>query len=344
VPDPLIALLVGCVLLGAGLLLFWPRGGLIGYFRRVQQMSDRVLREDALKQIHKSERHGQQTTVESLAGSLQISENQAADLVVDMQDIQLVAEEGDELQLTPEGRRYALQIIRAHRLWERYLAHETGYSEEEWHDQADRYEHLLPPEATDALDVKLGRPTHDPHGDPIPTADGELILHGGRPLTDMSLNQALQIVHLEDEPEAVYAQLLAEGIYPGMQVRLLEYSSQRVRFWAAGDEHLLAPMVAANISVVPIPQEIPIEAEAGVPLSLLLPGEKGEVVDLSPRLRGPERRRLMDLGILPGTEIEATMSAPGGEPIAYRIRGALIALRREQASLIRISKMQENYS
>jgi DtxR family Mn-dependent transcriptional regulator len=160
----------------------------------------------------------------------------------------------------------------------------------------------------------------------------------------MSLNQALQIVHLEDEPEAVYAQLLAEGIYPGMQVRLLEHSSQRVRFWAAGDEHLLAPIVAANISVVPIPQEILIEAEAGVPLSLLLPGEKGEVVDLSPRLRGPERRRLMDLGILPGTEIEATMSAPGGEPVAYRIRGALIALRREQASLIRISKMQENYS
>jgi DtxR family Mn-dependent transcriptional regulator len=203
-------------------------------------MSDRVLREDALKQIHKSERHDQQTTVESLAGSLQISVNQAADLVVDMQAYELVAEEGDELRLTPEGRRYALQIIRAHRLWERYLAHETGYSEEEWHDQADRYEH----------------PTHDPHGDPIPTADGELILHGGRPLTDMSLNQALQIVHLEDEPEAVYAQLLAEGIYPGMQVRLLEHSSQRVRFWAAGDEHLLAPIVAANISVVPIPQEI----------------------------------------------------------------------------------------
>lgn len=340
-PDPLIALLVGIALLGVGLLLFWPRGGLIGYMRRSQQMSERVLREDALKQIHKSERYGRQTTLESLAGSLQISMNQAADLVEDMQSNELLIMDGGDLRLALTGRRYALQIIRAHRLWERYLASETGYSEHEWHDRADRYEHHLAPDATDALEVKLGRPTHDPHGDPIPTADGDMKLHGGLPMTGMPIDRSLRIVHIEDEPEAVYAQLLAEGLYPGMQVRIHEHSSQRVRFWANGDEHLLAPIIAANISVVPILQETPEAAKAGEPLSLLLPGETGEVIELSLRLRGPERRRLMDLGLLPGTQITAEMSAPGGEPVAYRVRGALIALRREQANMIKISKLQE---
>ena len=245
------------------------------------------------------------------------------------------------LRLTHTGRRYALQIIRAHRLWEKYLANETGFDEEEWHDQADRLEHKLPPEETDALATRLGYTTHDPHGDPIPTADGEIVLHGGLPLNSMSLDQPVRFVHIEDEPEAVYAQLLAEGLYPGMRMRLLERSPQRVRFWANGDEHLLAPIVAANISVVPITPELHEETMEGVPLSVLLPGHKGEVLELLPRLRGAERRRLMDLGILPGTIITAEMNAPGGDPTAYRIRGALIALRKEQANLIQITKLQE---
>lgn len=339
--DSLIALLIGLALAGIVLLLFWPKGGLIGYLRRVQQMSDRVLREDALKQVHKSERHDQPQTLEALAGALQISVNKAAELAAELQRDELLKVQGDKLRLTPVGRRSALQIIRAHRLWERYLANETGYNEEEWHDQADWFEHVLAPEATEALDNRLGRPTHDPHGDPIPTADGELVLHGGKPLTSMPLNEPLRIVHIEDEPEVVFAQLLAEGLYPGMQVRLLEQSSQRVRFWANGDEHLLAPIVAANISAVPATQETPVVAESAVPLSQLLPGQSASVLALSPRLRGAERRRMMDLGVLPGTEITAEMTAPGGQPTAYRIRGALIALRKEQANMIHISQSRE---
>ena len=339
--DPFTALIVGFALLGLGILLFWPKGGIIGYIRRVRRMSGRVQREDALKHIHKSERHDQSPTLDSLAGALQISASQAAHLVADMQAQELVLLDGENLQLTPAGRSYALQVIRAHRLWERYLAHETGYAEQEWHDRADQFEHRLPPDATDALQARLGNPSYDPHGDPIPTADGKLVLHGGQPLSDMPLDQPLRIVHIEDEPEVVYAQLIAEGLYPGMQVRLVERTPQRMRFWADGDEHLLAPIVAANISVVPIHQRVLDDVREGLSLSMLQPGESAEVIELSPRIRSPERRRLMDLGILPGTMIDAEMSAPGGQPVAYRVRGALIALRREQADLIQITKKQE---
>ena len=71
------------------------------------------------------------------------------------------------------------------------------------------------------------------------------------------------------------------------------------------------------------------------------PGQQGQVVALSPRIRGVERRRMMDLGILPGVVIGAELVSPSGDPTAYRIRGAMIALRREQAQLINIQRMVE---
>lgn len=339
--NPLIALLIGILILGFCALLFWPNGGLIGYIQKSRRMTNRILQEDALKHIHKAERYHQEPTLESLAGALNISTSKAANLVESMQEGGLVEIQGQTFTLTPESRDYALQIIRAHRLWERYLSDETGFAESEWHDQADRYEHDLSASETSNLASQLGNPTHDPHGDPIPAADGSMVMHGGAPLPSMSLDTHLRIVHIEDEPEVVYAQLVAEGLHPGMEISIIEKSPQRIRFWANGDEHLLAPLVAASISVTEIPREKPSEKQVGHPLGALEPGEKGEVIELSPRIRGAERRRMLDLGILPGTVIEAEMNSPIGDPTAYRIRGALIALRDDQANLIRIKHIQE---
>jgi DtxR family transcriptional regulator, Mn-dependent transcriptional regulator len=72
-------------------------------------------------------------------------------------------------------------------------------------------------------------------------------------------------------------------------------------------------------------------------LSGLHRGQSGRVLGLSPACRGPERRRLLDLGFVPGTEVFAEMKSPGGDPTAYRVRGTLIALRKEQADFIRVS-------
>lgn len=340
-PDPLVAILSGLFLVILFIFLFWPKGGLIGRWKRMRRMSARVLREDALKYIHKADIRGQPTSLQSVAGALQISVNQAAELVDEMEKQELITLEGGEMKLTPAGRDYALQVIRAHRLWERFLAEETGFDEAEWHVRAENVEHSISQDDVNALSVRLGNPTHDPHGDPIPTDTGELVPHGGRPLTAISLDQPARIVHIEDEPDTVYAQLVAEGLYPGMEVRVVETSPQRVRFWAEGDEHLLAPIVAANISVLPFVHETLAEGSEGEQLNDLKPGETGRVVNISRRCRGPERRRMMDLGILPGTVIKAEMTSPSGDPTAYRIREALIALREEQANMINITRLQE---
>ncbi len=335
-PDPLTSLLIVSALMGVTAVILWPERGLLAHWRRDKEMNERIRSEDALKHIHKFEMNGRRPTLESIAGVLHINLNETVSLLTRMQANEWLQMDQGEIRLTPQGREAALHIIRAHRLWERYLADETGVAEAEWHGQADIFEHRLTPAETDALAAQLGYPTHDPHGDPIPTADGEIVAHGGQPLTTLAPDEAGLIVHLEDEPEIVYAQIAAEGLHPGMLVRVIESAPERIRFWANGDEHRVAPIVAANISVLPMSDEADAAPEVGVPLSELKPGESAEVIRLSDVCRGAERRRFMDLGILPGTKITVEMQSPGGEPMAYIIRGALIALRREQASLIRV--------
>lgn len=334
--EPLTALLALALIVLAGALIFWPKSGLYARWSRARTLDERVLIEDALKHLYGPRLHQRKPTLQSLAGAAGISPDRAAQLVERLSELELVELHNGDIRLTPEGETYALNVLRAHRLWERYLAEKTGFDESEWHERADLREHSLSEDDLAALASELGHPRHDPHGDPIPTAQGDLVYHGGKPLNGMAPHKPMQIVHLEDEPEAVYAQLMAEGLYPGMRLQLLEVSPTRIRFWADGREHVLAPIAAANVSVRPLPEAESIDESPLRHLDSLKPGETAAVVRLSSRLRGVERRRLLDLGILPGAKITAEMASPSGDPVAYRIRGALIALRRQQARLIDI--------
>ena len=143
--------------------------------------------------------------------------------------LDLLDHDDGTLRLTAEGRREALRVIRIHRLWERYLADETGLDAREWHAHAERREHGTSAQQAEALAATLGHPRYDPHGDPIPTPSGEVPPHQGMPLTQLSAGQVAEIVHLEDEPDAVFAQIIAAGLMPGMRVRVLERSPKRLR-------------------------------------------------------------------------------------------------------------------
>ncbi|MCA9932005.1 MAG: FeoA domain-containing protein [Anaerolineales bacterium] len=336
--DPANALLIAAIIAGLVAFVWWPEKGVWFRWQQARHMTERILQEDALKHIHKWEMKGHTCTIESIAGALHISQNETAVLLESMQANGMVVIDQGELRLTLAGRDTAMHIIRAHRLWERHLAEETGFDETEWHARAELQEHTFTPGELDELATRLGNPTHDPHGDPIPTAGGTIEPHGGLPLTQLPLDTSATIVHLEDEPAVVYAQLVAEGLHLGMAVRVTERTPERVRFWVNGDEHMLAPMIANNISVVQTKVETRPVQDSDGSLANVQPGETAVVTQLSPACRGAERRRFMDLGILPGTEIVAELRSPGGDPTAYRIRGAMIALRREQADLIKVKK------
>ncbi|UCG85248.1 MAG: metal-dependent transcriptional regulator [Gemmatimonadota bacterium] len=335
--HPATALLIFALLASLLAILLWPRRGVAVRLLRLLRMTERVRLEDALKHLYHCEYDSREGSVESLAGALEISRALAVRLVSRLEALELIRSDGHGLPLTESGREYALRIVRIHRLWERYLADRTNVSPVDWHEEAERREHTMAPAEAEELAAKMGFPVYDPHGDPIPTADGELPLSAGVALTALKEGQKGTIVHLEDEPREVFEQLVAAKLAPLMQLELLEASPEVVRFTADGESHELEPVAATNITVLPIAAPA---ADVGPfeRLTDLRPGEGATVVHIAPTCQGPQRRRLLDLGLVPGTEVEAELEGALKEPVAYRIRGALIALRRQQTDLVYVKK------
>lgn len=337
--DPITALSIA----GAGLLilyiLFRPVKGYFWHWQRAMRVNERIMIEDALKHLYDFEYKKMNATLQSIAGVLSISGEKAAKLVARLEELQLVKSAAKGLELTDEGRSYALRMVRLHRLWERYLADTTGVPEKEWHAEAELQEHRMTLNEANMLAAQMGDPRFDPHGDPIPTDEGEIPPHRGIPLGTLPKGEVAEIVHIEDEPEAIFAQLVAQGLHPGMRVQMLDVSAERVHVAAEGEDVLLAPVFAANVTVYPL-KEAPVVELSNQTLFTLQPGENGTVVGISRACRGLQRRRLMDLGVVPGTVIQAEMRSAGGDPTAYKIRGATIALRKSQSDLIYIERKE----
>ena len=203
--------------------------------------------------------------------------------------------------------------------------------------EAERMEHTLSAEEADELAARLGHPAWDPHGDPIPTTEGELPDVERVTLAGVAPGSTVEIIHLEDEPREIYDALLDDGLGLGARLDVIERSNRTVRVRSRGREWPMSRVVARNVSVRVLPED----ETADEPVDTLLdlqPGEVGRVLDISPACQGSQRRRLLDLGVVRGTDIRAELRSAAGDPMAYRIRGALIALRREQAEWIRIEK------
>lgn len=118
------------------------------------------------------------------------------------------------VRLTGAGEALALAMVRRHRLLETFLAQVLGYQWHEVHDEAERLEHAVSPGFVDRIDEFLGRPERDPHGDPIPSADGTMAVALGRPLTTMPPG-SYQVVRVSDADPVVLAGLDRLGVSPG---------------------------------------------------------------------------------------------------------------------------------
>ena len=327
--------LSGAVLAGVAVALgvaAMSLGGPARRWRRWRARRDRVQAEDALKHIHQGAQSGQPATLQSLAGALHVPLNAAATLAEALQRLGWIRSDGSPLQLTAAGEAYAAQVVRAHRLWEQHLAEQTGVAEEEWHRQAERQEHFLSPADMEVLAARLGHPLEDPHGDPIPGTAADPVTNRLRPLATLSPGEVSEVAHVEDEPESVFRKLVAAGVHRGVELRMLGVGPEGARVVVDGTERLLPALAVANVGL--LPEEAVVPRDPARSLTDLKTGQRGRVLRLSSRCRGAERRRLMDLGILPGTTVVAELESPAGGLTAYRVRDTLIALRREQGALI----------
>jgi DtxR family transcriptional regulator, Mn-dependent transcriptional regulator len=124
--------------------------------------------------------------------------------------------------LTEKGERVALQIIRKHRLWEVFLVEKLKFNWDEVHDVAEELEHINSDLLIRRLDEFLGYPKFDPHGDPIPSEDGEINIKQQRLLAEMEINSTGVVVGVNDSQPLFLQYLDKMGIYLGAKIKVID--------------------------------------------------------------------------------------------------------------------------
>jgi len=317
--------------------LFRPTKGLYYLLKKTYKSDSKIIVEDILKSLYHNQISNKKLTISDLTNELNYNNHLLIEGISKMIENELIYMEGDSFRLSELGNEYALQIVRAHRLWEKFLSEKTGFDKHEWHHRAERKEHELSIEETNKLSELLGNPKFDPHGDPIPTKTGKIALKTGVSLSELSVDTIGKIIHIEDEPDIIYKQILAEKIHLDSQIREVENNTSRVVFHSEGEKFVLAPIVAGNITVLVLENNA-ISEQNIMRLSSLKVGEMAKIIGLSKECRGENRRRLLDLGFVKGAIIEIDLLNPLGDPKSFLIKGTAIALREDQSSKILIKK------
>ncbi|MCI1984283.1 MAG: metal-dependent transcriptional regulator [Bifidobacteriaceae bacterium] len=128
------------------------------------------------------------------------------------------------ITLTPEGEQYALIMVRRHRLLETFLVKSLGYTWDEVHTEADSLEHAVSDTMIDRIEASLGHPTHDPHGDPIPTKDGTIEEEATQSLAEVAANApsgtVVTVERISDEDPELLRYLASEHVGIGTRLRI----------------------------------------------------------------------------------------------------------------------------
>lgn len=255
--------------------------------------------EDYLKTIYKlgAASEGRPVGTGALAEALGVTAPSATGMLKKLADLHLVEHNPRRgVTLTPAGQKIALEVLRHHRLLERYLAEALGYSWDTVHAEADRLEHLMSDELEARIDAALGYPTVDPHGDPIPTREGLVATPASRPLAALVAGEGGDVGRVSDADSTKLRYLAELGLFPGVAVTVLEAlpfnGPLRVQVGPPGSgvEHLLGRELAAEIFVHAPHEAATPAAETGLPVDAGDTGGQGTTgVTETPRRHQPRR-------------------------------------------------------
>src|SRR4051794_22181481 len=210
--------------------------------------------EDYVKAIYALQDRGGDGSVSTnaLACRLQVTPASASGMVRKLSEQGLVTHVRYRgVQLTPAGTKVALEVLRHHRLLELYLAETLGVPWDRVHDEAEVLEHVLSEDLEALIAAKLGHPTHDPHGDPIPSAELELEERPSRSLASLEAGDRGVLVRVSDSEPEMLRYLAQRGIAPGDGFDVIERQPFDgplfVRF--GGDVHVLGGALANAMRV-----------------------------------------------------------------------------------------------
>lgn len=179
--------------------------------------------EDYLKAIYRLSPQGRPAATSEIAQRLELSPASVSGMVKRLSEqglLEHVPYRG--VQLTPEGRRAALRMLRRHRLIEAYLVAFLGYTWDTVHDEAERLEHAVSDTLVDRMATVLGHPTVDPHGDPIPTSEGDILELASTPLAEVPTGATVEIRQVEEGQPDRLRYIASIGLRPGGQVTVLD--------------------------------------------------------------------------------------------------------------------------
>ena len=182
--------------------------------------------EEYLEAIYKAAEHGE-VRPGHLAEVLGVSAPTVTATLGRLQAKGLVERPGGGVALTSTGRQAALDIVRRHRLAERFLVDTLGLPWDEVHEEACQLEHALSPRVQEALQTFLENPAVCPHGHPIPSADGTVAVQTGAPLCNSEAGAEVEIVRIEDEDGELLSYLSSLGMFPGTPVRVCDVAPFR---------------------------------------------------------------------------------------------------------------------
>lgn len=214
--------------------------------------------EDYLKAIYRLSPEGRPASTSEIANLLELSAPSVSGMVKRLSELGLLEHVPYKgVQLTDDGRRAALRMVRRHRLIEAYLVAFLGYTWDTVHDEAERLEHAVSDALVERMAAVLGNPTADPHGDPIPAADGSIEEPELIALSNVAPGRTIELCRV-DEGQADRLRYIASiGLTPGAVVSVIERQPfegpitievdgqthvianelGRVLFCAAGDEN-----------------------------------------------------------------------------------------------------------
>ena len=209
--------------------------------------------EDYAKAIYALERRGSEpVTTNALADRLGVTAGSASGMLKRLGELGLAEHRPYHgVSLTEEGRRLALEVMRHHRLLELYLVESLGVPWDRVHAEAEVLEHVLSEELEELIATKLGDPTHDPHGDPIPTRELHIEERTTRSLQSLSAGDRGVFTRISDSDPEMLRFLAQRGIAPGDELEVIDKhpfdGPLFIRF--GGDVHVLGGELARAMRV-----------------------------------------------------------------------------------------------
>ncbi|MGH7527181.1 MAG: metal-dependent transcriptional regulator [Gemmatimonadales bacterium] len=179
--------------------------------------------EDYLKAIYRLSPEGRPASTSEIAHLLELSAPSVSGMVKRLSEqglLEHVPYKG--VQLTPEGRRAALRMVRRHRLIEAYLVAFLGYSWDTVHQEAERLEHAVSDTLVERMAAVLGNPTADPHGDPIPTPDGAIHEPASVSLSEVPPGHTVEICRVDENQPDRLRYIASVGLKPGVEITVLD--------------------------------------------------------------------------------------------------------------------------